>query len=194
MKILLSAKRAEDALRASEEKYRLLFENANESILVAQDSRIKFVNPKFMKVMGYSEMELKSRPFAEFIHPDDREMVVNNHLRRLRGESAPQLYAFRIIDREGAVKWLEISAVLIDWEGRPATLNFLTEITERKLAEEKILFQASLLNQVYSAVITTDLCGNITYWNKFAEILYQWTAQEVMGKNISETIIPENKN
>lgn len=186
-------KAAEDALRASEEKYRLLFENANESILVVQDSRIKFVNPKFMKVMGYSEMELKSRSFKEFIHPDDRDLVVNNHLRRLRGESAPQLYAFRVIDRAGSVKWLEISAVLIDWEGRPATLNFLTEITERKLAEEKILFQASLLNQVYSAVITTDLSGNITYWNKFAEILYQWTAQEIVGKNISETIVPENK-
>ena len=186
-------KQVEDALKTSEEKYRLLFENANESILVAQDGIIKFVNPKFMKVMGYSEMELKSRRFEEFIHPDDEEMVVNNHLRRLRGENAPQLYAFRIIDREGSVKWLEISAVLIEWEGKPATLNFLSDITERKLAEEKILFQASLLNQVYSAVITTDLYGNITYWNKFAEVLYQWTAEEVIGKNISETIVPENK-
>ena len=186
-------KQAEDALRASEEKYRLLFENANESILVVQDSRIKFVNPKFMKVTGYSEMELKSSSFKEFIHPDDRDLVVNNHLRRLRGESAPQLYAFRFIDSAGAVKWLEISSVLINWEGKPATLNFLTEITERKKAEEKILFQASLLNQVYSAVITTDLCGNITYWNKFAEILYQWPADEVIGKNISETIVPEDK-
>jgi PAS domain S-box-containing protein len=186
-------KQVEDALKASEEKYRLLFENANESILVAQDGKIKFVNPKFKKVLGYSEMELTSRPFVEFIHPDDEEMLVDNHLRRLRGEIAPQLYDFRIIDREGTVKWLEISSVLIDWEGEPATLNFLTEITERKLAEEKILFQASLLNQVYSAVITTDLYGNITYWNKFAEVLYQWTAEEVVGKNISETIVPENK-
>ncbi|VVB63842.1 Methanogenesis regulatory histidine kinase FilI [uncultured archaeon] len=146
-----------------------------------------------MKVMGYSEKELKSRPFEEFIHPDDKETVSSNHLKRLRGEKAPQLYAFRIIDKDGSVKWLEISAVLINWDGEPATLNFLTEITERKLAEEKILFQASLLNQVYSAVITTDLFGNITYWNKFAEKLYQWTAEEVIGKNISETIVPENK-
>ncbi len=185
-------KRVEDALRASEEKYRLLFDNANESILVAQDGRVKFANPKFTKVMGYSETELMSRPFGDFIHPVDREMVVENHLRRLQGENAPQLYAFRIIDRDGAVKWLEISAVLISWEGRPATLNFLTEITERKLAEDKILFQASLLSQVYNAVITTDLYGNITYWNKFAEKLYQWTAKEIIGKNISETIVPEN--
>ena len=185
-------KQVEDALKASEEKYRLLFENVNESILVAQDGRIKFINPKFVKVTGYSEVELKSRPFEDFIHPNDKDMVVNNHLRRLCGDINPQLYAFRFIDNDKVVKWLEISAVLINWEGKPATLNFLTEITERKLNEEKILFQASLLNQVYSAVIITDLCGNITYWNKFAEVLYQWTAEEVIGKNISETIVPEN--
>ena len=138
-------------------------------------------------------MDLKSRQFVEFIHPDDREMVVDNHLRRLRGENVPQLYAFRIIDKEGAIKWLEISSVLIMWDERPATLNFLTDITERKQADEKILFQASLLDQVYNAVITTDLHGNITYWNKFAELLYQWTAEEVLGKNISETVVPGNR-
>ena len=186
-------KRAEEALKASEEKYRLLFENANESILVIQDDRIKFFNPKFVKFAGYPETELMSRLFVEFIYPDDREMVVGNYRRRLRGENAPQSYAIRAIDKDGATKWLEISAILISWEGRPATLNFLTEITERKLAEEKILFQASLLDQVNNAVITTDLHGNITYWNKFAEILYQWTAKEAMGKNISETVVPGNK-
>jgi PAS domain S-box-containing protein len=186
-------KRAEEALKASEEKYRLLFENANESILVIQDDRIKFFNPKFVKFSGYPETELLSRLFVEFIHPDDRETVVENHRRRLHGDDAPQSYAIRAIDKDGATKWLDVSAILISWEGRPATLNFLTEITERKLAEEKILFQASLLDQVNNAVITTDLHGNITYWNKFAEILYQWTAKEAVGKNISETVVPGNK-
>ncbi|MCK9441786.1 MAG: PAS domain S-box protein [Methanothrix sp.] len=183
----------EEALKASEEKYRLLFENANEAIIVVQDNKVKFFNPQFVKLAGYPETELASRPFVDFIYPDDRETVVGNHLRRLHGENAPKSYAFRVIDKDGAIKWLEISAVLINWVGRPATLNFLSEITERKLAEEKMLFQASLLDQVNNAVITTDLYGNITYWNKFAERLYQWTAKEVIGKNISETVVPENQ-
>jgi len=67
-------KRSEEALKASEEKYRQLIENANESILVIQDSRIKFINPKLMELTAYSEIDLKSRPFADFIYPDDREM------------------------------------------------------------------------------------------------------------------------
>jgi len=144
-------KDAEDALRASEEKYRLLFENATESILVAQDNRIKFVNPKFIEVTGYSDTDLKSRQFAEFVHPDDREMVVNNHLRRVRGENVPQLYAFRIIDKDGAVKWLEISSVLIVWDERPATLNFLADITERKRTEEELNRKDILLGGVAAA-------------------------------------------
>jgi len=186
-------KQAEDALKASEEKYRQLFENANESILVAQDGRIKFFNSKILEVTGYSEAELQFKPFAEFIHQDDKEMVINNHWRRLRGECAPQSYSFRIVDRKGAIKWLDISTVQVEWDKRPATLNFLTDITERKHAEDKMLFHASLLDQVHNSVITTDLMGNVIYWNKFAESLYQWTAEEAMGKNISETIVPENK-
>ncbi|MCK9566446.1 MAG: PAS domain S-box protein [Methanothrix sp.] len=185
--------KVEEALKASEEKYRLLFENANEAIIVVQDNKVKFFNPQFVKLAGYPETELISRPFVDFVYPDDRETVVGNHLRRLHGENAPKSYAFRVIDKDGAIKWLEISAVLISWEGRPATLNFLSEITERKLAEERMLFQASLLDQVNNAVITTDLYGNITYWNKFAEILYQWSAKEAIGKNISETVVPETK-
>ncbi len=131
-------KKTEEALRLSEEKYRLLIENANEIIVVAQDERLKFVNPKAIKIMGFSEQELKSRPFAHFIHPDDREMVLNNYLKRIKGEYIPEVYPFRVIDKYGNTRWVEISAVLINWEGKPATLNFLTDITERKRAEEEL--------------------------------------------------------
>jgi PAS domain S-box-containing protein len=183
----------EAALEVSEEKYFLLFENANEAIVIVQDGKIKSFNSQFIKFAGYPRAELISKPFVDFIYPDDREMVVSNHLKRLHGGNPPQLYTFRVIDKEGSSKWLEISAILISWEGRPATLNFLSDITDRKLAEEKMLFQASLLDQVNNAVITTDLNGKITYWNKFAERLYQWTSEEVKGKSISETIVPDNK-
>jgi PAS domain S-box-containing protein len=186
-------RQVEEHLRASEEKSRLLIENANESILIIQDGKIRFANPKLMRITSYQEDELKSRPFVDFIHPADRDMVAGYHLKRLRAENAPQLYDFRIIDKDGSVKWLEISSVLISWEGRPATLNFLIDITEQKLYEEKLLFQASLLRQVNNAVIATDMSGTITYWNRFAELMYQWTEREAIGKKLYETVIPENR-
>ncbi len=63
-------------------------------------------------------------------------MVVERHLRLLEGDVSQPRYAFRLMTRDGSVRWVEIGAVLIDWEGRPATLNFLSDITERKRAEE----------------------------------------------------------
>jgi len=139
--------RANAELRESEEKYRLLVENANEAVLVVQDGLFKFFNCKTMEISCYSQEELASKPFAELIHPEDREMVVERHRRRLKGEKFLNVYPFRIIDKDGNVKWVEINAVLINWEGRPATLNFLTDITERKRAEEALEHRILALTQ-----------------------------------------------
>ena len=130
-------KKSEEALRDSEEKYRLLIDNASESIIVVQDELLKFVNPITLILMkGYSEQELINRPFAEFIHPDDRRMVVETHRRRIANEAIPTRYVFRLVTRDRIVKWVEISMTMIEWQGKPATLNFLTDITERKKAEQ----------------------------------------------------------
>jgi PAS domain S-box-containing protein len=123
--------RAEEALRASEEKYRQLVENANDAILVAQDGYLKFFNPKTIEITGYSREQLASMPFHELIHPDDRQTVTERHVRRLQGEEVPHIYHFRIVDAGGRTRWIEINAILISWEGRPATLNLCSDITER---------------------------------------------------------------
>ncbi len=82
-------KRAEEALKESEEKYRVLVENANEAIFVAQDGMLRFVNPQTVRLMGYSGQELTSEPFVKFIHPDDRAMVADRHVRRMQGKQSP---------------------------------------------------------------------------------------------------------
>ncbi len=128
----------EEKLREREESYRHLFENANEAIFVAQGGKLVFLNPKTTMITGYSGEELVSRPFIEFIHPDDRDIVSNRHVRRMKGEEIPQLYDFRIIHRDGNVRSVELNVVAINWKGRPATLNFLSDITNRKQAEEAL--------------------------------------------------------
>ncbi|MFH0845067.1 MAG: PAS domain S-box protein [Pseudomonadota bacterium] len=62
-------RRADKALKENEEKYRILVENANEAILVAQDGMLKFVNPKVTEISGYTREELTSKAFIDFIHP-----------------------------------------------------------------------------------------------------------------------------
>ena len=130
-------KRAEGALRDSEENYKNLIANANEAIFVAQDGKLVFINPMTTIMIGYSGEELMTKPFAGFIHPDDRDMVIDRHVRRMRGEELPNIYSFRIIRVNDKVIWVELNAVCVNWKGKPATLNFLSDITDRKRAEEE---------------------------------------------------------
>ncbi|MDQ1261099.1 MAG: Methanosis regulatory histidine kinase FilI [Euryarchaeota archaeon] len=162
---------AQEALLESEKKYRLLINNANESIIVAQDGLLKFVNPMTLKLLeGYSEQELIDRPFPEFIHPDDRSMVVENYRRRIAKEAALPRYAFRVVTRAGIVKWVEIHADLIEWQGKPASLNFLTDITESKRAEEALAFTYIILRTQQElsidGILVVDENGKILSYNQ----------------------------
>ena len=130
-------KRAEQALRESEEKYRLLVENALEAICIAVDGAFKFVNRRTMELTGYSWEELTSRPFMEFVYPADRPLAVERYLQRLKGINVPDKFVFRVILKSGNTRWVELSAVPIIWEGKLATLNFLTDITDRRHLEEE---------------------------------------------------------
>jgi PAS domain S-box-containing protein/putative nucleotidyltransferase with HDIG domain len=131
-------KQAEEALLESEEKYRNLFDNAGEAIFVVQEGKIVFLNPRTSCLIGYPAEEIMERQFIEFIHPDEQEMVIDRHFKRLKGEALPQRYEFRIIQKNGTTMWVELNTIVIRWEGKPSTLNFLEDITERKLSEEKL--------------------------------------------------------
>ena len=131
-------KRMEEALKENEEGYRKLFENANEAILVVQGDKLVLLNTMTATVIGYSHEELMARPFVEFIHLDDRNIVMDRYIRRMKGEEIPHLYSFRVIHRDGTIRWVELNAVLISWKGKPATLNFLSDITERRQTEKSL--------------------------------------------------------
>jgi PAS domain S-box-containing protein len=129
----------EDALRTSEEKYRRVVDNANEAIFVAQNGILKFANLRATQISGYSEEELTSKPFIEFIFQDDQQTVAERHQGRLKGEDIPSSYVTRIVSKQMDVKWVELNIVPIVWEGNPATLNFMEDITEKRRMEEDLL-------------------------------------------------------
>ncbi len=151
---------AEDALTQSEERYRQLTENAGEAIFVIQDAEIKFMNPKGPELSGYSIEELVSKPFTKFIHPDDVGMVADRYVSRLKGEPVPQVYDFRINRKDGVIRWGELNAVPISWEGRPAVLCFMNDVTERKQAEEKIRLHGTYLQDLLELHRMSDVAEN----------------------------------
>lgn len=131
-------KKAEEALRESEERYRLLVENANDAIFIIENGMVKFHNFKTEEMTGYSEKELSNNPFINIIHPDDREMVFERRMERLLGKNPPSIYSFRMINRSGTELSVQINSVLITWKGKLATLNFIRDITEQKRLETQL--------------------------------------------------------
>jgi PAS domain S-box-containing protein len=134
---LMERKQAEEARRVSEEKYRLVVENASEAILVVQDGAVRFFNPRVIDMFGYSGEELVSKPFIEFLHSEDQAMVAGRYMARQEGKEVLPVYPLRVVNKTGNVRWVEVSAVVFNWEGSPATLTFLSDITERRNAEEE---------------------------------------------------------
>jgi PAS domain S-box-containing protein/putative nucleotidyltransferase with HDIG domain len=192
---LKERQRVDAALRESEERYRNLFENAKESIFVAQDGKLVFLNPRTAMIIGYSGEDLLSRSFVEFIHPDDRDMVIDRHVRRMKGEELPHIYSFRIIHRDGNIRWVDLNTVLINWEGNPATLNFLSDTTERKRAEEELLRSRQWLSlhaeQAPLAVVEFNLEGRVRGWNPAAGKIFGYPREEAIGQHWT-FMVPES--
>ena len=130
--------RAEAACRESEKKYRALVNNANEAIFVIQDRYIQFSNPKSAELTGYSPQELVSQSFETFVHPDDRPLVVSRYQDRIEGKNPPHSYRFRLQKKDGRSIWVQLSSTRIQWEGKLATLNFLSDINEEKTLAEQL--------------------------------------------------------
>ncbi|MGA8280457.1 MAG: ATP-binding protein, partial [Desulfobacterales bacterium] len=127
--------RSEQALRESEEKYRLLVENANDAIFIIQDDKVTFPNPKARQLSSEMNVAIDRQPFFDFVHPDDKDRVINWYERRLKGKDVPSTCTFKLIDLFGKEHWIELNAVLIYWEKKIAALNFLKDITAQKIME-----------------------------------------------------------
>lgn len=130
--------RYEHALRDSEARYRTLFDSATLGICVVENAHCRLVNPKALELLGCIEADLLNQPFLPLIHPDEQGQVKANHARRLEGQAEGLTYAVRMQNRQLGWRWIEVSGVQFEWHGRPATLNFLTDVTERRLADDQI--------------------------------------------------------
>ncbi|MCP4756057.1 MAG: PAS domain S-box protein [Proteobacteria bacterium] len=132
-------KRTEEALKKSEERYRTVVDNAIEAICVIQDGMFEYFNPEAVGLFGYTENELKRLSVEETIFADDKELVTSRRLQRLKGEQVTGIYFHRIVTKDGGIRWVDIKAVTIAWNSRPATLVFIADITERKRSEELMI-------------------------------------------------------
>jgi len=177
-------KLAKKALEDSEEKYRKVVENVNVGMIIVQDLKFVFANHTISTFLGYSQNEILSNPNPfQFIHPDDAEMVFERHIKRIENDNdVPDTYPFRVVTKDGDVKWVEVTGARINWEDKPAILNFFMDITERKLAAEKLEELNSIINR---SPVVVFLRENETNWP--VEFVSE-NVEDVFGYTVEEFI------
>ncbi len=188
-------KQIENQLRESEGRHRTIVENIHDAlIIIGEDRLIEYANPQAERLSGFKLGEIVGKRFDEFLTPESLKIISERYVKRRKGESLPSIYEMQIVTKSGDTRDLELSAsIFTENDGNLKTIVAFKDISKRKRAEEQIIFQASLLNQVHSSVIAIDLEGKIVYWNRYAEELYQWTPEETLGKYILDfPIFPQD--
>ena len=189
-------KQVEEALKESEEKYRVLFENAAEGIVVVQDGSVRLINRRLMEMTGYTNEEVYNKPFIEFIHPEDRPMAFEQHQKRQRGESAPMQYPLRVLNKAGETLWFQLKGSLITWENKTATLNMFTDITEQKQteislkeSEEKYRLIVENSNDI---VFTFDRAEQLVYLSPSIKNVLGYNPSNLIGHSFASLIHPDD--
>ncbi|HLG15497.1 MAG TPA: PAS domain S-box protein [Blastocatellia bacterium] len=139
---LSNLKRSEAALQASEDKFRVLTETAPSAIFIYAGDRLRYTNRAAEELTGYSSDELHDITVWDLIHPDHRELVGERGRARLRGEAVSPRYEFKLITKAGDERWVDSAASLFEFEGEPAVLGTVFDITAQKRAEETLAARA----------------------------------------------------
>jgi PAS domain S-box-containing protein len=173
MKVVLSTIRSETP------------ETSYDSVYVVQNGKFRYVNPEFAAVGGFTEKEMLGTESILLIHPDDRKKARENAVKMLKGEiTAP--YQFRIIAKDGSVKWIQETVHAITFKGKRAALGNSMDITARREEAEKMReFQAlqnALLDALPIAVMGMQ-ARLIVLANHAVEDVFGWKPEELIGRS-----------
>ncbi len=177
----------------SEQLLRTLTEKSVAGIYVVQDGRFRFMNANAASYAGYKVSAIVGMKADAIVHPEDRTLVKKNARAMLRGERTSP-HEFRILSKKGHVRWVLETVTSIMYNGRPAILGNSMDITERKVAEERLQESerrlADIIDFLPDATMAIDLEGKVIAWNRAIEEMTGVTAEDMLGKGDYEYALP----
>jgi diguanylate cyclase (GGDEF)-like protein/PAS domain S-box-containing protein len=189
-------KQTEKNLINSEEKFRTLAESSPFAILMHQGDYWIYANRAAVEISGYTEEELYNMRFWDFVHPDHRNMGKQIGLNRQQGKVVPRAYELKIITKSGEEKWVSLTGNPIQYEDKPTALISATDITERKLAEEKLRFEEqrfrAFVEHSSDMIVVVNRERVITYINPAVERVLGFKPKEWIGIKGSELVHPDD--
>ena len=194
---ITNRKNKEKELQESEEKFRQLAETTEAGMFVYNGERFVIVNPAFQKITGYSREELEDLNPWKVIHPLFRDMVRERATSRLKGEIAPQRYEVKLLTHNGDERWADLSVGVFTYDGKPASLGTLLDITERRKLEEELRISQSLYLDIVEDQ-TDPVCRwlsdtTLTFVNQAYCDYFGQKREVLLGKQFKSWLPPETQ-
>jgi len=188
--------KALDLLRDSEEIFRQLSDNLRNAVyMFNNEGRFVYANNATSEITGYSVDELLTMNFYEIVHPDYVDVVKDRGFDRIHGDKSPRTYEFKILTKQGAEIWLEITASLMNLKGEPVVIGTGSDVTERKQAILKIKQNEQKYKSLYTffrllsdnnpdLIWAKDIWGRYIFVNKSTceNLLLAKDTEEPIGK------------
>ena len=181
-------RRVEAALRQSEARLRRMLEASMLGIVLARrDGAILEANDAFLRIVGYTRADVvRGAVDWPALTPAPYRAGDLATLAGLQARGTQPPVERDLVRKDGSEVPVLIGSAYLGDDTADVAVSFVVDLSERRQAERQIRFQAQLLDMVGQAVIATDLAGKVIYWNRFAETLYGWRADEVHGRSILE--------
>ncbi|MDA3895713.1 MAG: response regulator [Desulfobacteraceae bacterium] len=182
--------------KTTEERCRILVDHAGDAIFVAQNGGMQVLNPATVRLTGYSVEELTRMPFVDLIHPEDQKGIQDAYDKSLKGEKVPAKSGFRMIARSGKISWAQMNSTRITWENRPATLNFVRDVTNLRNTEEQ-LRQAQKMESIgrLAGGVAHDFNNMLSVITGYAEMAMEKLKKtDPLHNDISEIIDAANRS
>ncbi|KAB1187276.1 MULTISPECIES: PAS domain S-box protein [Haloferax] len=176
--------------RDGDSLYRLIVEQSNDAIFIAQDTTFQFWNRRLTELTGLDDDELAGTAVLDIVHPDDREKVAEISKRRRRGEAAPESYDICIVDTDGDVRECSVNVQDIGYHGEYGVLVTMRDVTEQRATEAQF---RSLIELARDVVTLVGADGHIRYQSPSIESVLGYDQGELVGTHIKDLVHPDDR-
>lgn len=182
----IERKKAEEAILESEARFRYMADTAPVMIWVSdEEDKVTYVNKSWVKFTGVTLEGIKKSNWSLLVHPEDVKVAVQEYSEQFK-QRLPVLLEYRLKSTTGEYRWV-IDQAIPRFLANGTFLGYigsLIDIHDRKLSEEKISYQAMVMQEVTEAIISTDLDFKVITWNKGAELIHGVKAEDIIGHPI----------
>jgi len=178
-------------IKEMEEKFRVLKEASNNGVFIFQDGELKFVNDRLLQISGYSREEIKELRFFSLIHPENREEIkeIKNKAHENTPHDFQEKYQFRFLNANDNYIWLQLNPTAVKYNGKPAVLGNVKDISEMKKGGDRY---QSLIENLNEVMYVLDKKAQIKYISPNVKEIAGYSDSELTGKSYMELVHPED--